>query len=298
MNTKYLAFSLALFAVIAATPHAFAANPYYGGYAKTATIEQSSQIWGYTDFQSSSAPAYYTGGVISTSGVFTNGTSSRIMYQDPITLNPSLSVTGDPQVWILGGTSPSWQSSTPLGTHGSGLSNVDYVYTTFYWNGARTQVTFYYEPHYNDGTSGSSVVTYSKSSVPSDKSDNFGVGYKDFISGSTTYRVKYLQFGAESGDVASGWNIKQYSMGYVKTSGSLVNLSSINSFTSPYISTDALNHSWIMYKLTGSTLSLNAIGKAQYNVNADYAHEGGGVPAGTVYWFRGTFLTPGTQLWP
>lgn len=298
MNSKYLVFSLLSFAALVATPHAFAVSPYYGGYAKTTSIDQASQIWGYTDFQSSSAPAYYTGSVISTSGIFSNGTSSRIMYQDPITLNTNLSVTGDPQVWTIDGTAPSWSSSTSLGTHGTGSSNVDYVYTTFYWNSGRTQVTFYYEPHYNDGTSGSSTITYSKSSVPSDKSDNFGVGYKDFVSGSTTYRIKYLQFAVESGDVSTGWNIKQYSMGYIKPSVGTINLSSINTYTSPYISTDALNHSWIMYKLVGSTLSLTAVGKAQYNVDSDYAHEGGGVPTGTVYWFRGTFLTPGTQLWP
>lgn len=129
-----------------------------------------------------------------------------------------------------------------------------------------------------------------------DNSGNFAAGYKDFSSG--TYRVKLLQFGVESGDVSTGWNIKQYSLGYVSTTNGVTNLSGINSYTGPYISTDNFNHSWIVYQQSGSSVSLRAVGLAQYNVNGDYHHVDSAVPAGTVTWFRGTFLTPGSQLWP
>jgi hypothetical protein len=293
MMAKYLAVAFVALVAMTVTPHAFATNPYYGGYAATAA-DKASQVFGNTSFQGSSAPSYYTGSVFSTSGVDSTGASTGITYQSPTTLNTNLSVTGDPQVWLWGATSPSWQSTSgSLGTIGSGSRNINNVYSTFYWNGARSQISFQYQPNYNDGTSNLYTVTYSK--LTGDNSANFGAGYKDFSSG--TYRVKLLQFGVESGDISTGWNIKQYAMGYVSTTNGVTNLSAINSYTGPWINTDNFNHSWIVYQQSGSSVSLRAVGFAQYNVNGDYHIVDSAVPAGTVTWFRGTFLTPGSQLW-
>ena len=221
-NTKYfdmknmaaMSAALLLLFPVMMTGSAFAANPYIGGYRDSSTVHSASQFLGKVSFEDSTGVSSYTGGVVSVSG--RDGTAvSPVMYQAPTTLNTDDSIVGDPQVWLAGSSSPDWIESIPIGDHGSGDEDVDYVYYTFYWNGARTQVSFYYEPHFNDGTyTSAGIETYTR--ITGDDSDNFATGWEDKSFGGNTYRVKFLQFAAESGSSTSGWEIKQYDMSYIR----------------------------------------------------------------------------------
>jgi hypothetical protein len=154
------------------TGSAFAANPYIAGYRDSSTVHSASQFYGKVEFDGSTGASSYTGGVISISG--RDGTAiESAVYQAPVTLQTDDDIVGDSQVYL--GTTLEWYEQVAIGEHGSDDEDVDYVYYTFYWNGARTQVTFYYEPHYNDGTSSSATIeTYTR--VTGDDSDNFATG--------------------------------------------------------------------------------------------------------------------------
>lgn len=271
--------------------NAAAVNPYIGGYRDSSTIHQPHQFLGKVSFAGTTSVTSYTGGVISMAG-WGPTTSTKVMYQSPTWLETDSIVYGEPQIWMVGNANPSWLSSMTLGHFGAASSDINYIYYTFYWNAAHTQVTFYYEPHYNDGTSGGVWDTYTK--VTGDTSTNFAAGWEDKTISGTSYRFKYLQFGTESGASSNGWQVKQYDMTYYYT-GNTVNLSSIVAKSAVYDATGTTNDSYIVYDGT----TVDRVGLENYVANADYDLKSGStLPAGEVRWYKdSSSLAAGTRLW-
>jgi hypothetical protein len=274
---------------------AFAANPYIGAYRDSSTIHHPNQFTGYFDLAGSTSVSSFTGPVISIAGWETSN-PSRFMWQAPTWLNPDGTVEGDPQAWEDGITTAAWIRSLALGTFGTGSTDIKYVYISFWWDSARSQITFYYEPHRNDGSYTSKLDTYLKNSA--DTSTNFASGWQDVTVSGTTYRFKYLQIGAESQSSTSGWKTKMYGMTYYCNDGSCstVDLSTIVARSLVWDTTSTTYESWISYY---GIFAPKRVGDENYVANADYHLKSGStLPAGQVQWFKSSSSLPaGTQLW-
>lgn len=217
------------------------------------------------------------------------------MYQDPITLATNNLITGDPQVWDMFGTV--WFGQQGLGYLGSQSFDVNWIYHQMYWNSARTQVSYLYEVHFNDGTFVTyGPVTYSK--VSGDSSTNFASGTNTrSMPDGNVYKLKYLQFGIEGiGGTTSGYNIKLYDMSYTYGTSSTKNLSTIVArTTNAASSTDYTNGSWITYDLS---VGVMRVGSANFSSDACYNPDSGcTLPARQVLWYPGTAVPVGTRLW-
>lgn len=286
------------------TGSAFAVvNPYIAGANNASTAVPFVQIYGYNDFQGST-PASMTSdllSIISTSGWNTAahsgaGDATGTIYQGVVRLNKDDKVYADAQVWYQG--SSTWNcfqsnTCTVLGT-GSGMN---YAYQTFYWNAARTQVTFYSEYHPITGSITYNYTTYSKK--PSDTSNSFADGeiFKGSPYGDAYYKM--LQFGVESDDSTSNWKTKQYGMTYYPLSGGTVSLGSLNVYdltaNGDYFTGSSIT--WT-YDGSGNVVGWH-VGTNPYTVKGDYHHINSSVPSGTITWWPGTpAITPGAQLWP
>jgi len=220
---------------------------------------------------------------------------TRMVYQAPTWLETDGSIISEPQVFKIGQVAPAWIKDDVLGDHGTAQSDIAYVYYALIWNSARTQVTFYYEPHYNDGTYQGYVQTYTK--VSGDTSTNFAAGYKDITVNSVSYRFKLLQIGVESNLSTSGWQIKQYGMTYYCNNGSCttVNLSSVPARSIVWDTTSPTYESWITYYGNDP----RRVGLQNYIAQADYdLKSGSSLPPGQVVWYKSSSMVPaGTPLW-
>jgi hypothetical protein len=298
-KTSIIAIVVAMvFASGIANNFAYAVNPYVAGYPTTSTITIHSQYTMKNDFTDVAGPRNQNlGQVFSTAGwASTTATDpTGWTYQHAVDLLAANTIFGEQQVY--NGVTCMWHcpittsNSILLGNYGTASSDIQFVYSTYYWNTGRTGVNFYYEPHFNDGSLVSKpIATYTKGA--SDTSNYFASGTKSKTIGSNTYLVKFFQFGVESNDsVNTAWNAKQYEMNYAGTSPySALTTKSTTSNTSP------TTGSWISYSGT----SVFGVGASQYNANADYhAKAGSTLPSGTVKWYQSsTPITPGTQLWP
>jgi hypothetical protein len=294
---------LTIFAVIlsagAAHNAAFAATqPYVAGYATTSTVTIHTQYTMDVNFTNVSGPrnvnlahVFSTAGFASTSSTDPTGWE----YQHIVDVHTDDHIYGEQQVWQLGTcifncpvSSSNW---TQLGHMGTASPDIKFVYSTFYWNTGKTGVNFYYEPHFNNGSSSSApITTYTKGM--SDTSNYFATGTKSKTVSGTTYLFKFFQFGVESSDpLTVTWNAWQYSMTYAGTS----QYSALTTASTTVLASDPTNTSAITY--SGTTPI--GVGGSKYSANADYHHLHSSVPSGTVKWYySSTAITPGTQLWP
>lgn len=283
--------ALLLVSTLVAGQQAFAANPYIGGYRDSSTVKQFQQFTGKMNFSGTTSVSQPTGTVVSTTG-WGSTDPTNVFYQAPVAISTTGNITGEPQIWNP--TGKLWSQSIALGMHGSDPEDVSWVYYTFYWNSLRTTVSFYYEAHYNDGTvSLISPKVYTKGSA--DTSTNFASGYKNQTIGGSTYKFKFLQFGAESdGGSTTGWQMKMYDMIYYYSGGS-TNLSSVVARSMEYSSTDLTHGTWINW----DSSYIQAIGDSKYTANADYdLKSGSSLPPGEVVWYKdSTSLPKGTRLW-
>lgn len=273
---------------------AFAAFPYIGGYRDSSTVHHPNSFYGYVNFAGSSSVSSYTGPVTTMAGWGTTN-PTRMVYQAPTWLETDGAIWSSPQVHKIGQGPAAWIRDDELGQHGTDPSDVAYVYYALIWNNARTQVTFYYEPHYNDGTYAGFLYTYTK--VSGDTSTNFASGWKDITVGGTSYRFKFLQIGAESGSSTSGWKVKQYGMTYYCSDGSCttVNLSSVIARSLVWDTSTTTYESWISYYGT----EVRRVGEQNYIAQADYDLKSGStLPPGEVVWYKSSTSVPaGTRLW-
>lgn len=285
---------VSLIAPMAFSQGAFAAFPYIGAYRDSSTVHHPLQFLGRVNFDGSTSVSSYSGPVTTTAGWGTTN-PTRMVYQAPTWLETDGTIWSSPQVHKIGQAPPAWIREDQLGEHGSGSTDIDYVYYTFFWNSARTQVTFYYEPHFNDGTATSYLDTYSK--VSGDTSTNFAAGWKDITVNSVNYRFKLLQIGAESASSTSGWKFKQYGMTYYCNDGSCttVNLSSVIARSLVWDTTSTTYESWISYY--GN--EVRRVGEQNYVAQADYDLKSGStLPPGEVVWYKSSTSVPaGTRLW-
>ncbi|HXG06823.1 MAG TPA: hypothetical protein VNI77_05805 [Nitrososphaera sp.] len=281
---------VAAFAVMLIAPQAAYAGPYIGGYRDSSTVHQPSQFTGFVTFDGTTSVSSFTGAVVSMAG-WGSTAPTKMVYQAPTLVDTDDVMYGAPQVWTAD-TGIEWYDELPIGTHGSNDEDVDYVYYTLAWNGARTQVTFCYEAHTNDGTVFWDSTTYSK--ISGDTSTNFAAGWEDRTIGSTSYRFKYLQFGVESGSSTSGWVARQYDMTYYH-SGGAVELEDVIGRSLVRDTSSTTYESWITY--TGTNVA--RVGTSNYVANADYnLKSGSSLSDGEVEWYKdNSSLAAGTRLW-
>lgn len=304
MKTYMAASMIAIMAVMvassgAASHTAFAAtNPYVAGYPTTTSVTIHSQYTMKSNFNGVAGPRNQNlGQVFSTAGYSSTSATDPTgwIYQHAVDLHADDKIYGEQQVYNLGTcnwhcpiSSSNW---TLLGNSGTGTSDINYVYSTFYWNTGRTGVNFYYEPHFNDGSFTSApLTTYTKGG--SDTSNYFASGSKSKLIGSTTYLFKFFQFGVESQDpVTTAWNAKEYDLTYSGTSS----YNSLTTAATSYVPSDPTNNSAISY--SGSTGA--SVGGSQYVASAHSHHNDSTIPSGTVTWYKSSSaITPGTTLWP
>ncbi|MFY3742064.1 MAG: hypothetical protein HMLIMOIP_002527 [Candidatus Nitrosomirales archaeon] len=186
-----------------------------------------------------------------------------------------------------------------IGTFGTNPTDTNYVYWVLAWDSGRTKILFYYENHQNNGNVNvPPEIVYEKAvdCGGTDDSVNFLYGHKII---SSTYKLKYLQFGIEGplGMSTNGWKAREYSMTLYGTSdpGGIKSLSSLEARTAKFYTNpvDNMNHSWVTQK----NLQLRAVGGAPYILDADYPAEGTAT-SGNVIWFYGGPLPVNTKLWP
>jgi len=288
--------------VVSSASQAFAAtNPYVTGYPTTSTITIHSQYTMTSNFNNVAgsrtqnlAQVFSSAGYSSTSATDPNGW----FYQHGIDLHTDNYIYGEEQTWNTSGcqwncpiSSSNWEQ---LGHYGTASTDIDHVYSTFYWSGnPHSTVNFYFEPHFVNGSVTSApLVQYSTGSF-SDPSQYFATGLKSKTLSGNTYNFKLFQFGVESQDpVTTAWNAKEYALTY---QGTTSYNSATTAATSTSTSTDYTNNSWITYTSTAVT----AIGGSQYSATADSHHNDSSVPSGTVTWsYSATPIARGTQLWP
>jgi hypothetical protein len=179
-----------------------------------------------------------------------------------------------------------------LGSIGSGSSNINYVYSTYYWTGSPRNLKFYYEPHFNDGSSTSEPILTYVPSLVSDPSQYFVQGTQQATVGGTNYIFKFYQFGVESNSaVSTTWKAEQYSLTYngATSYNSVITNSTLGS------TTDARGGSFITYA-SGTPVS---VGGNPYTVANAHSHNiDGTLAAGTVQWYESsTGLGSLIRLW-
>lgn len=287
-----------------ATIQALAANPYIAGFTDWSTNHTPFKITGKVTFVGS-APIRnnHFGGVISTSGWGTTAPTGWI-YQSPITLYTYNLITADAQVWNQG--VQKWYVPLGLGYFGTGPTNVDWIKHYFQWDAARTNVKFWYEVHFNDGT----YVLYNPNNTDVIYFKQAGDTSTDFASGDAVVNIypygainfKYLQFGLEGfGGTSTGYNVKQYGLSYTygePGSGTIKYLSSIPA-KSTSGSFDNSYGSYISYTPGGGGCCPSIIGTAVWNSDACYNLDSGcSLPKGEVLFHQGgTPIPPLTSLW-
>lgn len=267
-------------------------NPYTAGYPTTSTITIHNQYTMKSSFSGVAGPRNQAlAQVFSTAGFQTTSSTDPTGWidQDSVQLAANDEVYGVPQIWYTNicefNCTPN--PLTDIGHYGSGTSDINFVYHTFFWNSGKTAIDFYYERHQNDG--GVMSFPYAVASRQSgDNSNYFATGTKT-VSG---VPIKFFQFGVESGDpLTSSWNAKEYDLTYQGTT-------SYNTQTTATTDDNgnSLTGSWITY--VGS--SAYPVGLSTYTqANAHSAHIDGTFPAGTVQWYESSTHVPaGTQLWP
>ncbi|MEM2759291.1 MAG: hypothetical protein QXU32_03225 [Nitrososphaerales archaeon] len=233
------------------------AEPYVGGYTSQ-TVVKATQIFGYNNFAgtSTSSLTSWVASVLSTGGWNDNAEPTGWSYQSGIQLLSSspYNIKGAYNVWELFTLREDCASTGQCQQLGT-FSNIAYVYQTFWWNvsGGSTKVKWYYEPHYTDGSSQSFTSTYTKLSTDPTKYFSAGIKIITAPQDNSNRKIKFLQFGAETGVNTSGWKVKQYDMGYVALSGGVTYLKNLSAYSTTRIDTDKTNNSYITYKPQGST---------------------------------------------
>lgn len=301
-----VAFAAALsLLLLVSQPNAYAVtSPYIGGYPNsgTNTITPFVQIYGYNDFKQST-PSSMTSdllSMISTSGWNTNNNDATgYIYQGVVKLNNDDKVYADAQVWYAGSSPWNCFQSNTCPVLGSG-TGMDYAYQTFYWDSARTKVTFYTEYHPTSGLTTYKIQTYNKQS--SDTSNAFAAGYafrQAYVGGQwTDAYFKLLQFGVESDTDTLYWKTKQYNMVYYPTSGGTVSLA--NKAVYELVGgTDIFDGSFITWRYdSGGNRIAGWVASNPYSVKGDYYNNNSSIPKGTIYWYPGSPPIPdGSRLW-
>lgn len=206
---------LAIAAVASLTPSAFATTGNdYIGVAPDVSVETISQAWFYGDYDGVHDNNDWLGHVLSTAGGDNGAATTDIGYQIGAVVWTNQTMHGRAEVWGTSGTIHScddWMSGCP--TLQSDVDDNDYVYSTMYWNGANTQVTFYWDSEPNVGSTYSVWGTYSPGG--GDSSTEFLLGRDT----GPTYDEWHLQVGLESDDPASSISLDQYDIGWVENAG-------------------------------------------------------------------------------
>lgn len=248
----------------------------------------------------------WAGSIISSAGVTTSNAINGWGYQGGVLMAASGVIQGNANVYQNG--NPIWTCTiAPAACISIGqFSTIDYIYQTFYWNGARTQVTFYFEPHFTNGMTGAFFRTYTKGG--SDNTNNFSAGTTTLSTCTspaqvqmTNCKIKLLQFGVENAikDTYSNWDVKQWDMGYAQIGSGNKFLKDIQAYTARWSTGSASNGAWLMYYTSGGTNFVIVIGGEIPSVNADYPLKPGStLLAGTVKWYPSVSTLPyGTRLW-
>jgi len=274
-----------LFSSITVT-QASAANPYTAAYMDTTVNDKPYMISGKITYVGSGPRTNHFGGVISTAG-WAGSAVSGWGYQSPVTLYTYNLMVGEPQVWQPGVMK--WYDSQGLGYFGSQPYEINWVNDYFLWNSARTNVKFYYEVHFNDGTYALyGPMTYNK--LSGDTSTSFASGRQTiYMYPYGNINFKYLQFGIEGfGGTTSGYNAKMYDNYYVYGSGTTKYLSSFAGRSTVGSFSDYTYGSYIYYTPGGGGSQPTIIGNAVWNSDACYYLDSGcSLPTGQVLWHQG-----------
>jgi hypothetical protein len=308
-----------IMAVLLATfsgSQAFAVQPYVGGYPNTTTITKHTQYTEKTDFSGTTTTTPRDDYITSVFSTATYASSTATdptgwVHQEGVTLLNNNNIRGIYQIYGPTGTGFGCKANCPgdtgsdLGNYGTGTSNIDYVYTTFYlWGSPATKVFFYYEPH----TNGGDVVIVPQReyllSSTSDPSQKYAIGtfYKNILVSGTWINTKFklYQFATEggssgTGEVSQTWLVKQYDLTYQGAQA----LSAIPA-VSLAANGDKDNGSYITpYTRSDGSVGRASVGAADYtNAGASYNLNDATIPKGRVDWKKSsTHIVPGTALW-
>ncbi|MBI5145749.1 MAG: hypothetical protein HZA84_00850 [Thaumarchaeota archaeon] len=273
---------------------AFAAQPYVASYPDFAKVE-SSQAFMYNNFAGTTTSGLdsWVASLISSAGRTSTGTPSGYIFQMASMVKTDGNLQGLAQVWN-GATktfdcATDWANGCP--TFGA-LSSNNHFYQTYYWDGAKTKVTYYWEAWPNSGSVNIKTGDYTRPSA--DTSRNFLAG-TDTVS---SKKYKFLQAGVESAAVSDSWQVYEYDGGFVQigTGGGTKYLRDYNGYHTTYKTSDSTNHSYITYSGTTSY----SVGAELYTANADYElKSGSSMLGGNVKWYYDLSLpiTVGRQLW-
>ncbi|MDE1767053.1 MAG: hypothetical protein KGI27_12405 [Thaumarchaeota archaeon] len=155
-TSLYTIFVLIAMSSMAISP-AFAANPYIAGYP-TQSLSTHKQYTMDVNFAGTPAggQSHDIGAVFSSAGFTHSGdtTPNGWVDQNVIDLQTTGEVYGADQVWDFSTCKSNCVNpdTTDLGSIGSGTNNISYVYSTYYWT-SNPYLDFYYEPHFNSGSS-------------------------------------------------------------------------------------------------------------------------------------------------
>ncbi|MEX0862276.1 hypothetical protein [Nitrosopumilus sp.] len=204
--------------MMVSTSGAFAAQPYVGA-SPNISVETASQGFFFADYDGIHDSTYWMGAVLSMEGADDSDVDSGITYQIGSYVETNQNLEGHAEVHTA--TSVLWDCNTGVNTCPQLQSDVDdndHVYATQYWNGARDEVTFYWDSKPNTGS------TYSVWSDPpyspggSDSSENFLVG-RD--TATLAQDLWYYHIGIEASGETSTAGLDLYDAGWVENVGGL-----------------------------------------------------------------------------
>lgn len=293
---RAIAYLIAI-SVILLVPHA-QGGPYMGGYPNN-SLAYANYVFANNDFAGSTTISTTVGHVLSTAGFTSSSDANPNGWIYQLSTNLwccTYRIIGQgethyqgPKVWIC------WDDNPDTCPDMVANSDINYVCGEIFWGAGRSTVNFFWRAFYKDGTMPTFLISHTKDSGDTSQWFSAGTG---FASGCTR-KVKFLQFGVESASQTSGWQIKQFSMGYNNNFGNTISLDNIDSY-STVTDAGAADSSWITY-WSGSICgpwNFGAVGTANYDAKAHSKCIDGSLPNGQVQWFPGTPpLAAGTKLW-
>lgn len=209
---------LLMFAILAITvslaPSVFAAQPYIA-VAPDISSESISQAWFFSDYDGIHDSLHWIGSVLSSAGASSGSTPNNVVYQIGSLVQTNEDLDARAEVWNPSGTlhtCNSWVGGCP--ELASDIDLNDYVYSTMYWNGADTVVTFYWDSKPVSGV----TTSYSGTYTPNRTYDSS----IDFLVGKNTapaYDLHYLQVGMESDDEVTSTSLDQKDIGWTENVG-------------------------------------------------------------------------------
>lgn len=209
------------------------ANTYLGGYPNTSIYYKVDKVWMKTKFVvEENLLDCNINSILSTAGS-TGSVVTGWVYQGGVWMDgadPSCDLGYNNGVII--GSGQVWYNNMPRGSITpillSGQSTTEHVYNDFKWINNKSKLHFYFEVLKKNGNV--VIKTGTLNRLTGDNSQYFMAGTTTYTHNGNNYLIKFLQFGIESLQLEGYWDIEQFDMAFVTSSGTTKYLSSFSAY--------------------------------------------------------------------